>query len=84
MFGSININSLNFDYPAVTEQNNNFCVESYHNQIRHQEITKVFKEDLRLIIHNKNNVNKTKIKYIINAKNLPSNIEGEITINIKN
>lgn len=71
------------NYPYVYWDENNQIVEGEFDRIRHKEITKLFQEDLRVLIRPSCKNGKYDIKYIINAKNLSDPIKGKVNINIQ-
>lgn len=82
-FLSINSTYTGSGYPEVTTESENYLVEEYFPSIRHKEPTKVFEEDLRVLVI-KDKVGETyKIPYRISARNLYEPLNGEITITLQ-
>ena len=78
-----NVKTLDFNYPTVYTDDKYIVAEYYHKQIRHKTLTNVFDENLRILIKSNVDVNDTKVKYRIGAKNLANHIEGSLRIIIK-
>lgn len=70
------------NYPHVYKKENFYIVEVEHPAIRHKDLTNVFDDDLRMIVRKQTTAKSVKIKYKINAKNLPTPIENSFYINI--
>lgn len=80
---SLKFNANTDNYPNVYEKENFIAVAEEHKQIRHKILTKVFFEDLRILINSNVEVEKSKVKYKISARNLSNHIVGAIFIELE-
>lgn len=80
---NFNVPNSNSRYPSVRKDDKNIVVQEEHKQIRHKTFTKLFFDELRVLINQRVESKKSEIKYVISAKNLPNCIEGIITVNIR-
>ncbi len=71
-------------YPEVTNESENYLVEKYIPSIRHKEPTKLFDEDIRVLVKKDKVGNTYNIPYRISAKNLHEPIIGELAITLQN
>lgn len=74
--------SINY-YPYVYNEGDSIIVEEEHNFIRHKDVSELLNEDLRVLIPPSYEGNTVEIKYIINAKNLPEPVSGNLRIIIQ-
>lgn len=77
------IKPVNYNYPDVSKEEGYFVVKQEHEKIRHQAVSEVFLEKLRILTLPNVTTGKSEVTYEINARNLANNIEGTLTINIK-
>ncbi|WP_157796524.1 AlbA family DNA-binding domain-containing protein [Bacillus sp. FJAT-45037] len=70
-------------YPNVIEKGDMYIIEDEIGQLKHQQDTITFNEDIRVFFTPESKSELIKITYIIYAKNLPNPISGELTIEVK-
>ncbi|MEH7504944.1 ATP-binding protein [Neobacillus drentensis] len=72
----------NFQYPSVKDEERLYIIEENIGNLKHHQYQEAFNENLR-IFFNPNSINKTFTwTYTIFAKNLPSPITGELTVEV--
>ena len=71
------------NYPYVYYEANSIIVEEEYNYIRHKDVSELLEEDLRVVIPPNYEKETVEIRYIINAKNIPEPIKGNLRIVIQ-
>lgn len=75
----INYHSIS-SYPDVTKESKNYLIEEHFANIRHKEITKLFEEDLRVLVLRDTLDKEYEISYRISARNLYDPLNGTLRV----